>query len=174
MKLKKFSYKVVNSTNDVAIRKIKKGFSSGIIVSDVQKKGRGQYGKKWISIKGNLFLSIFFKVNLKMSLIKFTKKNCLLIKKILSRHLKQKITIKLPNDLLVNKEKLCGVLQETLISNNNRFVIVGIGLNILKNPSIKGYPTTCLFKLTGKKNNKFNILNNIKNNYEKNFKYLCT
>jgi len=55
MKFKKFFYKKVNSTNDVAIKKIKSGYKNGIIVSEFQKKGRGQVGKKWVSFKGNLF-----------------------------------------------------------------------------------------------------------------------
>ena len=61
MKLKKFFFKSVNSTNDAAIRIIKNSnIKFGIIISDKQKKGKGQYGKKWISLKGNLFVSIFF------------------------------------------------------------------------------------------------------------------
>ena len=54
MIFKKFFYKKVNSTNDLAIKKIKSGISQGIIVADYQKKGRGQHGKKWLSFKGNL------------------------------------------------------------------------------------------------------------------------
>ena len=61
MKLKKFNFKIVNSTNDIAIRLIKKTNNKfGIIIADKQKKGRGQRGNKWISYKGNLFVSIFF------------------------------------------------------------------------------------------------------------------
>ena len=50
MKIRKFSFKNVNSTNDIAIRIIKNTKNKfGIIVVDKQKKGRGQHGKKWIS-----------------------------------------------------------------------------------------------------------------------------
>ena len=64
MKLKKFNYKNVNSTNDIAIRIIKSSDTkSGIIIAEKQKKGRGQYGKKWTSYKGNLFVSIFFPID---------------------------------------------------------------------------------------------------------------
>ena len=116
MKLKKFKFKTVNSTNDIAIRLIRNTNNKfGIIIADKQKKGRGQHGKKWISNKGNLFVSIFFSLEkINMSLQQLTKANCLLIKKILSRYYKKKISIKLPNDFLVNKKKICGILQETL------------------------------------------------------------
>ena len=63
MKLKKFFYKKINSTNDMAIQKIKNGFSRGLVFAVEQKKGKGQYGKKWISLKGNLFLSVFVEIN---------------------------------------------------------------------------------------------------------------
>ena len=50
MKFKIFKFNKVKSTNDTAIRIIKNSnFSSGMIISEEQKNGRGQYGKKWIS-----------------------------------------------------------------------------------------------------------------------------
>ena len=60
MKLKKYLYKKVESTNNVALRLIKQGNQRGIILTDQQTKGKGQRKNKWISIKGNLFLSVFF------------------------------------------------------------------------------------------------------------------
>ena len=38
MSLKNYKYKNVNSTNDLAIKKIKKGFLKGIVIADKQKK----------------------------------------------------------------------------------------------------------------------------------------
>ncbi len=170
MKLEKFFYKKVNSTNDVAIKKIKKGHVAGIIVSKEQNKGRGQHGKKWISIKGNLFLTIFFKIKQNKSLKKITSFNCTIIRKILSKIFKVKISIKLPNDLLINKKKFCGILQETIFFNKNKFLIVGIGINLLKNPNIYEYPATNLLKEKGFKFSKTEIVNRIKKGYEINLK----
>ena len=42
MKLKKFLFNKVKSTNDVAIRLINKNFKKGIIMSESQSMGRGQ------------------------------------------------------------------------------------------------------------------------------------
>jgi len=83
MKFKKFFYKKVNSTNDLAIKKIKTGIAQGIIVADYQKKGRGQHGKKLLSFKGNLFITIFFKIKHNINIEKITIPNCKIIKKIL-------------------------------------------------------------------------------------------
>tara|TARA_Y100000590_G_scaffold334000_1_gene379972 strand:- start:1222 stop:1779 length:558 start_codon:yes stop_codon:yes gene_type:complete len=168
MRLKKFNFKIVNSTNDIAIRIIRNTNNKfGIINADKQKKGRGQHGKRWISNKGNLFISIFFSLEkIDMSLQQLTKTNCFLIKKILSRYYKKKISIKFPNDLLINKKKICGILQEKLKKANTNYIIVGIGINLIKSPYIKNYPTTNLFELTKIKVNKKEIISDLKNIYE--------
>ena len=62
MKLKVYKYKKIKSTNDVALRKIKLGINQGVIITEKQTKGRGRHGNKWISMKGNLLMSIFFKI----------------------------------------------------------------------------------------------------------------
>ena len=67
MKLKKYVFTKVSSTNDIAMKKIKQGLKSGIIISSNQTKGRGRYGHKWISMKGNLFMSVFFSINTNIS-----------------------------------------------------------------------------------------------------------
>ncbi len=170
MKLKKFFYKKINSTNDIAVKKIRKGFRRGLVFAMEQTKGRGQYGKKWISLKGNLFLSVFVEINKQISLKKITYLNCQIIKKILSKLFKIKLSIKLPNDLLINKKKVCGILQETIINNDKKFIIIGIGINLIKNPIIKNYPTTNLLEETGLKITRFKLLNVIKKDFEKNLK----
>ena len=168
MKLKKFNFKIVNSTNDLAIRIIKNtNNKSGIVIAEKQKKGRGQYGKKWTSFKGNLFVSIFFKVNNpQLSLRDLTKVNCFLVKKLLSSFYKGKITIKNPNDLLINKMKISGILQETLFKSDEKFIIVGIGVNLIKSPNLKNYFTTNLFDLTGVKTTPKNAALKLKKIYE--------
>ena len=170
MKFKKFFYKKVNSTNDLAVKKIKAGFKKGIIISEYQNKGRGQFGKKWISFKGNLFISIFFKIKKKISIKKMTAMNCEIIKKILFKYIKKRITIKYPNDLLINKKKFCGILQETTFNKEFKFLIVGIGINLIQNPEIKNYPTTNILIETGIKIKKLKLIKSIESNYSRKFK----
>ena len=63
MKFKILSYKSVESTNTIAINLIRKNnYKQGFVHALEQRKGRGQYGKKWISMKGNFFGSIFFQL----------------------------------------------------------------------------------------------------------------
>ncbi len=159
MNIKKFSYKSVNSTNDIAINLIKKNhLKFGLVVTKRQKKGRGRRGKRWISYKGNLFVSVFYsldKINLTLRQLTITNAN--LIIKLISFYYKKKIKLKLPNDVLINKKKICGILQESVQKNGIKYLIVGIGLNLVKSPNIKGYPTTNLYELTKIKINANNV-----------------
>jgi len=63
MKFKIFKFESVTSTNDVAINLIKKEQKEfGCVYAGIQTKGRGTHGRGWISDKGNLFGSIFFRL----------------------------------------------------------------------------------------------------------------
>ena len=168
MKFKIFRFKKVESTNNTAIRIIKNSnIDYGMVIADTQKRGRGQYGKKWISFKGNLFISFFYNLDhLTVSLKKITIINCLLVKKLLSIYYKNKIIFKKPNDLLINKKKICGILQEKISKLNKRYLIVGIGINLVKNPTLKNYPTTNLSELLNKKVSKIKIEKEIKKIFE--------
>jgi len=163
-----FNFKKVNSTNDIAIKKVKKGFARGLVQAELQKKGRGQRGKKWISYKGNLFITIFFKINKKTSLKNITFKNCNKIKKVISKLIKKKLTIMKPNDLLLNNKKICGILQETVVNNNSLFLIAGIGINLIKSPNIINYPTTNIFDELGINISKKLIIKHIINEFKYN------
>ena len=153
MIIKNFNYKCVNSTNDIAINLIKqKNIKAGFVLAEKQKKGRGQRGKKWISYKGNLFVSIFFSLDkINLTLKQLTKFNADLIIKLISHYYKKKIKLKSPNDILINRKKICGILQETIKKNNIQYLIVGIGLNLVNSPQINKYPTTNLYDLTNSK-----------------------
>ena len=168
MKFKIFRFKKVKSTNNSAIRIIKNSnIDYGMIIANEQQNGRGQYGKKWISYNGNFFTSFFYKLNhLTISLKQITKINCLLVKKLLSIHYKKKIIFKKPNDLLINKKKICGILQEKISKLDDKYLIVGIGINLIKNPKLKNYPTTNLNELLNKKVSKNKIEKQIKKIFE--------
>ena len=168
MKVKTFRFKKVNSTNNTAIRIIKKtNLDYGMIISEMQNNGRGQYGKKWISYKGNLFISFFYSLEkIDIALKQLTKINCLLVKKLLSFYYKKKIILKKPNDLLINRKKICGILQETLIKLDKKFLIVGIGINLIKSPYIRNYPTTNLSEIMNKNFKKKEIENKLKKIFE--------
>jgi len=170
MKFEKLKFGKVTSTNDIAIKLIKKNKKkSGYIFADEQTKGRGTQGKKWISNKGNLFSSIFFPLNKNYpTFAEFSIINPLIISNVISFFCDKKdISIKWPNDVFVNKKKICGILQEVIISNNKKFLIVGIGINIISSPNINDkYKATNILVETRKKPSINTIINLVINSYE--------
>ena len=169
MKLKQFNYKKVKSTNKTAIRLIKNSKNQfGVVVSKIQSSGKGQYGRKWISYKGNIFISFFYnldKIDLSIGLL--TKKNCFLVKNVISKYCKKKISFKPPNDLLIDKKKICGILQEKIEKLKKKYLVVGIGINLIKSPNFQSYPTTNLLEITNKKLNKKKFEKDLKISFEK-------
>ena len=174
MKFKVFRFKKVKSTNNTAIRIIKNSkLENGMIISELQSDGRGQYGRRWISEKGNLFVSLFYiQNNLYLTLKQLTKINSFLVKKLLAKYYKKKIDFKKPNDLFIKKKKICGILQETIDKLDKKYLIVGIGINLIKSPNINNYPTTNLYNLIKKKISKKKVEMDLKQIFENKFKSL--
>ena len=67
---------------------------------------------------------------------------------------------------MINRKKICGILQETLINLDKKFLIVGIGMNLIKSPYIKNYPTTNLSEIMKKNFKKKEIENKFKKIFE--------
>ncbi|MBC8266520.1 MAG: biotin--[acetyl-CoA-carboxylase] ligase [Flavobacteriales bacterium] len=124
-----------SSTNDYTYNLLKLAkIKEGTVVSALfQSEGKGQRGTKWESDYGkNILMSIMlspditienqFEINICISLAlhDFAKK-----------YFYDKTKIKWPNDLLVKKGKLAGILIKNIIKKDKvKDVIVGIGMNV--------------------------------------------
>ncbi len=171
MKLRLIKFSNVKSTNDEAIKKIKsKKVGAGIVYSYSQTKGRGTMGKKWISFNGNFFITIFFELKKNMPNFKeFSVLNPLILKKLLSRYTNLNIKIKKPNDLLINNNKVCGILQETLKIEKKIFLVIGVGVNTLISPKSENIKAISLKESSKVIVKNLDILENLKDEYEKIF-----
>ena len=169
MKLKIVKFKSVTSTNDEAIKLIRSDRCFlGLVFTYSQIRGRGTMGKKWISYKGNIFISIFFKVNfIKIKIENYLIINAKIIKKILNEYTKKIIKIKKPNDLLIDEKKICGILQEVIEHKKEKYLITGIGINTKILPTNKDFKSTSLKINSNKKINNKIIIAQIKNSYDK-------
>ena len=176
MKFKIFKYDNVTSTNDMAIDLIKKEKKeTGYVYAITQTKGRGTHGKGWVSDKGNLFGSIFFPLkNNFPPFNEFSTINPLILSEVIQHFCdKKNINLKFPNDIFVNKKKICGILQELIVSNSRKFLIIGIGVNIISNPKINNkYKATNILSETEKKPDIKDIIDLIIFSYEKFFENL--
>ena len=171
MKLKLIKFSNVKSTNDEAIKKIKsKKVHAGIVYSYSQTKGRGTMGKKWISFNGNFFITIFFELKKNMPNFKeFSVLNPLILKKLLSRYTNLNIKIKKPNDLLINNNKVCGILQETLKIEKKLFLVIGVGVNTIISPKSENIKAISLKESSKLMFKNLDILEDLKDEYEKIF-----
>jgi BirA family biotin operon repressor/biotin-[acetyl-CoA-carboxylase] ligase len=105
-----------------------------VVVAESQTAGRGQMGTSWNTQTGkNLTASVFKKV----SYLKIEQQFyismvvSLAIYKALRTLKIPQLSIKWPNDILSADKKLCGILIENVIKNNNlQGTIVGFGLNV--------------------------------------------
>ena len=123
MKFEIFKYEKVTSTNDIAISLIKnKEKFFGYVYAKIQTKGRGTHGKEWISEQGNLFGSIFFPLKKNYpEFNEFSVINPIIISEVIKNFCKgKKVSLKWPNDVFVNKKKICGILQELITLNSKK------------------------------------------------------
>jgi BirA family biotin operon repressor/biotin-[acetyl-CoA-carboxylase] ligase len=148
-------YKEIDSTNDQAKRLIKKGFGEGtVIVADSQSKGRGKPGSSWFSPpKDGIYLSAVVKpYKNPKDLAPITLLGAKAVVNSIEKTSPLKAKIKLPNDVIVNDKKICGVLVERVASGH---LIIGIGVNI--NNPVGSFPeeikdSASSLKIESKKN----------------------
>ena len=133
---KKVFLKEIDSTSDHLIRldniiNLDEGF---VLVSDFQNNGRGQMGRCWHS---DYSKNLLFSFILKPSFLPLKKQfflsmiSSIAIVQTLKKHLSQKISIKWPNDILVDNKKIAGFLLDLSISSGCvKRCVVGCGINI--------------------------------------------
>ena len=135
--------KTVKSTN-LEIKSLlesKKNINNLCLCSINQTGGYGRRNTKWYSYKGNIHLSILLRPNCKINEVnQLSFMTSISIGDTLKK-IKKKINInyKWPNDILLNKKKIGGVLLETstYLNKNIKWVIIGVGLNLIKFPKLK-------------------------------------
>jgi len=133
-------FESVSSTNQTLWDLLNQGAISGtVVIATQQTAGRGQWGRKWISPAGGLYLSVA---------ISFDKLQGIYVPKIeatdsyqltfatawgIAFQLRQcgvNVGIKWPNDLVLNGRKLGGILTETKVNKGQiTQAVIGVGIN---------------------------------------------
>ncbi|MBU0997760.1 MAG: biotin--[acetyl-CoA-carboxylase] ligase [Firmicutes bacterium] len=119
----------LDSTNDFARDHLDELENHAVVVAKHQRKGRGQYERTWESDTGkNLLFSILFKEEIPSQTISHIAVLSLIET---LHHFEIEASFKLPNDILVGKDKIAGMLIETKYEMERRTsLILGIGLNV--------------------------------------------
>lgn len=115
---------------DLANRDAKNG---SIVITDNQTKGKGTKGRIWEASKEkNITMTIILKPNLKIEKLEgLTLKIAEAIKEAIEELYCYNLTIKIPNDLLLNGKKICGILTQTAsIGNKINYILIGIGFDV--------------------------------------------
>jgi len=125
-----------------------------VVVAEQQIAGRGQMGTIWESENSkNLTFSILIQVyNLKIvDQFYLSMAISLGVLQALKAIAPAKLSVKWPNDILAENDKLSGILIENVLSGNNiKHSIVGIGLNVNQQEFSKSlFNVTSLKNITG-------------------------
>jgi BirA family biotin operon repressor/biotin-[acetyl-CoA-carboxylase] ligase len=136
----------LDSTNNYAstIAKLPETLSGTAITTDFQLEGRGQRDNKWLAEPGSSFLgTIILKIPIKFEDIFFLSKwSALQVTKTLIQHNIPSVSIKWPNDIFVEGNKIGGILIENSWSDQHlHYSLIGIGINI-SNQNIEN--ATCI------------------------------
>lgn len=164
MEVKRIHFKTLESTQNFAKQHAREFDPKQMtcITADVQTGGRGRVkGRKWVSKKGNLHMTLFFVAPLDPNLaqiLTFSVASVLRMLDIICQ-------IKWPNDLLYDKKKICGCMVEKI----HEGLVMGIGLNV-NTPVETDQPTTSIYEITGKKWELDPIARAITNEFLKNWR----
>ncbi len=124
----------LTSTMDTAFELAVAGSPEGTLVcSESQTHGRGRMGRTWISPKSKgIYLSLILRPKLPpMETAKLTLLTAVVVSEAIQKICGFEVQIKWPNDLLVGRKKLAGILTELHADPDRvKFVVVGIGLNV--------------------------------------------
>ncbi len=123
-------FDVLSSTNDYALSNHSVLHDGDVIVALEQTHGRGRHGREWHSPRGGLWFTVVFKPKKNVDPNFHTKLTSVSLVKTLE-DLEVRATIKWPNDILVSKKKLAGLLTEGIYQGRVPLIIaVGIGMNV--------------------------------------------
>jgi len=129
-----FYFPKISSTNEDCFKRGKLAGASGtLIVADTQTKGRGRLGRTWESPAGK---GIYFSLLLRPKLpLANTPLLSLAAGLGAARALRQSglpaVMVKWPNDLLIDRKKVGGMLSEMSQKGNElEFVVIGLGVNV--------------------------------------------
>ncbi|MCK5836563.1 MAG: biotin--[acetyl-CoA-carboxylase] ligase [Desulfobacula sp.] len=130
-------FQALDSTMDMAKVLAKKDAPHlSVVIAEDQTMGRGRLNRKWISARGGLWLTLILKPETPPPLAYiYNFAASLSLSRSLKRLFDVNVSVKWPNDLLLNGKKLAGLLSEMETRGDMvEFVNIGIGMNVNNHP----------------------------------------
>ena len=160
---------VLGSTNDEALAWAARGARDySLVVADTQTSGRGRDGRKWFTPTGS---GLAFSLVLRPSaaerevVSRFSGLGALALVNALERH-KIQAQVKWPNDVLVKRKKIAGILVEVVwMGTEVDSLVLGMGVNVLAGsvpPADQlNFPATCVELETDERVARYDLLNEL-------------
>jgi BirA family biotin operon repressor/biotin-[acetyl-CoA-carboxylase] ligase len=177
-------FKEIDSTNDYACALLEEHkkrsktvdvekLNGTLIISEIQKKGRGRFNRQWTSPPGGMWFTIILisRMDLK-DLQAVTLVSAFSAANVLNTDFGIDVKIKWPNDIYYRDKKLGGILVESDKIDDIVFLISGFGLNVNLGAEIT-FPdeikAISLNKITGKDLDRESLLCKILEAFENNY-----
>lgn len=140
----------IDSTNSRAKELALLGYPEGtLVIAEEQLEGRGRLGRSWVSPAGKgIWMSLLLRPEIPPSAAPIiTTLAALAVKRALEETSGLEVSIKWPNDIIIQNKKVCGILTEIHADIDIiHYVIVGIGINV--NIEEKDFPEELLSSAT--------------------------
>ncbi len=161
----------VESTNSMLLGGKDTNQNGTVLLAEYQSKGRGRKEREWISSSGqNLTFSILLKGEFKDQKINLINLSAAIaVAQSIENLYQLNVDLKWPNDVLVQKKKIAGILLES-VSKANKIskLVVGIGINV-NQPNFPGQfdiPPTSVRKEFHSLVSREKLLSDVLNNFE--------
>jgi BirA family biotin operon repressor/biotin-[acetyl-CoA-carboxylase] ligase len=122
----------IDSTQNQALKMTLDSKNNGaIVIAQKQTGGKGRLGRKWISPKGGIWLSVILHPEFDISVATlFPIASALALSNALEKCFDIKPELKWPNDITIKGKKVAGILVDaSLESNKIENVVLGVGIN---------------------------------------------
>lgn len=148
----------VSSTNTLAMELASNASPEGtVVIAETQTGGKGRLGRKWISPKGNLYLSVILRPDIPMYKAPLiTLMGAVAVASAIRATCEVQAAIKWPNDIYIAGKKISGLLTEMSAEQDRiKHIVLGIGADV--NMGLDALPaevraaTTTLAAETGKR-----------------------
>jgi BirA family biotin operon repressor/biotin-[acetyl-CoA-carboxylase] ligase len=127
-------FEETTSTNDLIEKLARDNVKEGVVVfAESQTRGRGRLGRKWMSpARKGLWFSVLLRPALRpQAVTQLTIGAATALRRAIELHTGLKPEIKWPNDIIVQRKKVAGILTELSAEPDRvKYVVLGIGVDV--------------------------------------------
>jgi len=163
-------FREISSTMDEATILARQGCPDfTVVVAEKQTMGRGRMDRVWLSARGGLYFTVIVRPDIPVALAGLVNLAAAVeMADLLRTSYNVQAGLKWPNDILVNEEKICGILSQ-METEDDRIdhLRIGVGLNVNNSPEKKELSAVSLKTLLGRNLQRREILIEFLNKFTK-------